>query len=72
MSFILFPKNGHTFLTQWEGEAFTGIKVDFSGSENLEFDPLHFPFEKILNIDGKKAFGYNDKVSLPFLVKLKD
>lgn len=72
MSFILFPKNGHTFLTQWEGEAFTGIKVDFSGSENLEFDPLYFPFEKILNIDGKKAFGYNDKVSLPFLVKLKD
>lgn len=72
MSFILFPKNGHTLLTQWEGEAPAGIKVDFAGSENVEFDPIHFPFEKTLNINGKKAFGYDEKVYLPFWVKLKD
>mgnify|MGYP002600212468 CR=1 FL=1 len=72
MSFILFPKNGHTLLTQWEGEASAGIKIDFAGSENLEFDPIHFPFEKTLNINGRKAFGYDGKVYLPFQAKLKD
>lgn len=72
MAFILLPQDGGVFLTQREGEAVTGIKADFSGSENLTFDPIRYPFENRLNINGKTSFGYDGKVYLPFLAKLND
>ncbi len=72
MSFILFPRNGAVFLSQREGESDAGIKIDFSGAENIEFDPIRFPFEKQFNINGGKAFGYEGNVYLPFTAKLTD
>lgn len=72
MSFILFPHNGSMLLSQTEGDASAGIKVDFSGSENIKFDPIRFPFERKFNINGKKVFGYEGNVYLPFVARLTD
>lgn len=72
MSFILFPDNGYSIITQKAGEAVTGIKADFTGSENLLFDPIRYPFEKVFVLNGKKAFGYDGIVYLPFFANLKD
>lgn len=68
MSLILFPDSGYNIVTQREGEAFTEIKTDFAGSENLLFDPVRYPFEKVFILNGKKAFGYDGIVYLPFLL----
>ena len=72
MAFILFPKNGNIILTQREGEKLSEIKIDFSGSENIEFDPIHFPMEKMMKVSGKKVFGYDTLFYLPFVAKLKN
>ena len=72
MSFVLFPKNDYILLTQWEGEEYPKIKIDFSGSKNLEFSPIYFPLEKIMRVNGKRVFGYDDMLYLPFFAKIKD
>lgn len=72
MSLILFPDSGYNIVTQREGEAFTEIKTDFAGSENLLFDPVRYPFEKVFILNGKKAFGYDGIVYLPFFANLEN
>lgn len=72
MSFILFLRNDYFIALQEEGMPANGIRIDFSGSENLEFGPVLFPMEKIFHVDEKKVAGYGEKVYLPFLTKLKD
>ena len=72
MSLILFPDNGYSVITKKEGEASTGIETDFTGSENLSFDPIRYPFEKVFILNGQKAFGYDGAVYLPFLAHLEN
>ncbi len=72
MSFLLLPQDGYSILTHREGEKSYGIQVDFTGSENLDFEPFFFPFEKTFIKDGEKSFGYDDTLYLPFFVKLKN
>ncbi len=72
MSFILLPGEDYTILTQIDGEVPVNVEIDFTGSENVEFDSIYPPFEKSFTVGGKKAFGYDTTVYLPFLVQLKD
>lgn len=72
MSFILFPKEGYTFVVQEEGKKADGIQIDFSGSENLTFDSVHFPMQTSMLLNGQTVFGYKGKTYLPFKAELED
>lgn len=72
MSFVLLPQTGYSFLTHLEGKKSYGIQTDFTGSENIDVEPIYFPFEKTFFENGHKFFGYEGTVYLPFFVQLKD
>lgn len=72
MTFILFLKEGYSLVVQEEGKKAEGVQVDFSGSENITFDPIIFPMQDIIKINEKKFFGYQEKVYFPFEVKKTD
>ena len=70
MSFILFPDKDVFFITQEEGSPANGINIDFTGSKNITLDTTFFPMEETINLNGKKYWGYTEKVYLPFQIKL--
>lgn len=70
MSFILFPEKDVFFVTQEEGLPENGIQIDFTGSKNVVLDSMFFPMEETINLNGKKYWGYTEKVYLPFQAKL--
>ena len=72
MSLILFPKDNAVFLTQKPGETYQNIQVDFSQSENLLFDEVFPPMEKVLTVNGEKMIGYDERIYLPFYTRLKN
>ena len=72
MHFILFPRDNSFFIMQEEGRSPDGFQVDFSGSENLIFEPIFFPMESVITLNGKKYYGYKEKVYLPFKTRLKN
>ena len=72
MSIYLSPSENRFLAVQEEGKAPDGIQIDFSGSENLIVDPFFLPMEKAMTVNGKKVFGYDRAIYIPFKAALKD
>lgn len=72
MSFVLMPDDGYKIAMQTEGETPEPVRADFTNSTNVQADPFEFPVETFWQSDGKRVFGYDGNVYLPFTVRLTD